>query len=134
MVETWGEGLARMIAGRVRLEGGQRDLYETVRSMMHQKVREEIAKKGIAKSHIIFLDALLKLRQICCDPRLLKMPQARKVKESAKLDRLMEIVPELVGEGRRILLFSQFTSMLDIIKFEMAKDRKSTRLNSSHRT
>ena len=109
------------IIERVRLEGGQRDLYETVRSLMHAKVRDEISKKGLAKSHIIFLDALLKLRQICCDPRLLKMTQARKVKSSAKLERLMEMIPELVGEGRRILLFSQFTSMLELIEDELGK-------------
>ncbi len=107
------------IVEHIRLEGAQRDLYETVRSLMHARVRDEIAKKGLAKSHIIFLDALLKLRQICCDPRLLKMPQARKVKGSAKLERLMEMVPELVGEGRRILLFSQFTSMLALIEAEL---------------
>ena len=107
------------IVEHIRLEGAQRDLYETVRSLMHSKVRNEIAKKGLAKSHIIFLDALLKLRQICCDPRLLKMPQARKVKRSAKLDRLMEMVPELIGDGRRILLFSQFTSMLALIEAEL---------------
>jgi superfamily II DNA or RNA helicase len=107
------------IVEHIRLEGAQRDLYETVRSLMHARVRDEIAKKGLAKSHIIFLDALLKLRQVCCDPRLLKMPQARKVKGSAKLERLMEMVPELVGEGRRILLFSQFTSMLALIEAEL---------------
>jgi superfamily II DNA or RNA helicase len=107
------------IIERVRLDGGQRDLYETVRALMHDKVRDEIAKKGLAKSHIIFLDALLKLRQICCDPRLLKMPLAKKVKSSAKLERLMEMIPELVGEGRRILVFSQFTSMLALIETEL---------------
>jgi superfamily II DNA or RNA helicase len=107
------------IVEHIRLEGAQRDLYETVRSLMHARVRDEIAKKGLAKSHIIFLDALLKLRQVCCDPRLLKMPQARKVKSSAKLERLMEMVPELVGEGRRILVFSQFTSMLALIETEL---------------
>ncbi len=107
------------IVERVRLEGAQRDLYETVRVLMHEKVRYEIARKGLAKSHIVFLDALLKLRQICCDPRLLKMPQARKVKQSAKLERLMEMIPEMVAEGRRILLFSQFTSMLELIETEL---------------
>ena len=107
------------IVERIRLEGAQRDLYETVRSVMHEKVRAEIEKKGLAKSHIVFLDALLKLRQVCCDPRLLKMPQARKVQETAKLERLMEMIPELVGEGRRILLFSQFTSMLALIEAEL---------------
>ena len=109
------------IVERISLEGGQRDLYETVRTLMHEKVRDEIAKKGLAKSHIIFLDALLKLRQVCCDPRLLKLTQARKVKGSAKLERLMEMIPELVGEGRRILLFSQFTSMLALIEDELHK-------------
>ncbi len=109
------------IIERIRLEGGQRDLYETVRALMLARVRQEIDKKGLAKSHIIFLDALLKLRQVCCDPRLLKMPQAAKVKESAKLERLMEMLPELVGEGRRILLFSQFTTMLGLIETELEK-------------
>jgi len=109
------------IVEHVRLEGAQRDLYETVRSLMHQRVREEIAKKGLAKSHIVFLDALLKLRQICCDPRLLKMPQAQKVKQSAKLERLMEMLPEMISEGRRILVFSQFTSMLALIETELRK-------------
>jgi superfamily II DNA or RNA helicase len=107
------------IVERVRLEGAQRDLYETVRVLMHEKVRHEIARKGLAKSHIVFLDALLKLRQVCCDPRLLKMPQAKKLKQSAKLERLMEMIPEMVAEGRRILVFSQFTSMLELIETEL---------------
>ena len=107
------------IVERIRLEGAQRDLYETVRSLMHEKVRQEIARKGLAKSHIVFLDALLKLRQICCDPRLLKIKDARKVKQSAKLERLLEMIPEMIGEGRKILLFSQFTSMLDLIVPEL---------------
>ncbi|HEY1243278.1 MAG TPA: DEAD/DEAH box helicase [Hyphomicrobiaceae bacterium] len=109
------------IVEHVRLEGAQRDLYETVRVLMHEKVRAEIDKKGLARSHIVFLDALLKLRQICCDPRLLKLPQARKVKGSAKLERLVEMLPELIAEGRRVLLFSQFTSMLALIEEELAK-------------
>lgn len=106
------------ILERIRLEGDQRDLYETVRALMHDKVRQEIARKGVAKSHIVFLDALLKLRQICCDPRLLKLQAARKVKQSAKLERLMEMLPDMIAEGRRILLFSQFTSMLALIEAE----------------
>lgn len=65
------------------LEGRQRELYETVRIAMDKKIRDEIAKKGLARSHITILDALLKLRQVCCDPRLLKLDGARKVKQSA---------------------------------------------------
>ena len=115
------------IIERVRLDGSQRDLYETVRVLMHEKVRHAIAQKGLAKSHIVFLDALLKLRQICCDPRLLKMPEARKVKQSAKLERLMQMIPVMVAEGRRILLFSQFTSMLELIEAELRGPRHPLR-------
>ena len=65
------------------------------------------------------LDALLKLRQVCCDPRLVKTPAAAKVKESAKLELLTSLLPELIAEGRRVLLFSQFTSMLALIEAEL---------------
>jgi superfamily II DNA or RNA helicase len=100
----------------LELAGAQRDLYETVRLAMHEKVRGELAAKGFARSHIVVLDALLKLRQVCCDPRLVKLAAARRITASAKLDHLMEMLPALVEDGRRILLFSQFTSMLDLIK------------------
>ena len=105
----------------VELSAGQRDLYEIIRVAMEQKVRDEIAAKGLARSHIVILDALLKLRQVCCDPRLVKLEKAKRVGESAKLDLLMTIVPELLSEGRRILLFSQFTSMLALIEAELTR-------------
>ncbi|KKL63374.1 hypothetical protein LCGC14_2175760, partial [marine sediment metagenome] len=54
-------------------------------------------------------------------PRLLKFDAAKKVKNSAKLEQLMEILPEMILEGRRILLFSQFTSMLRLIEDELVK-------------
>ena len=108
-----------IIVRSVGLEGGQRDLYETVRAAMDEKVRAEIAGKGFARSQIVILDALLKLRQVCCDPRLLKSPAAARVKERAKLDLLMDMLPELIDEGRRILVFSQFTTMLGLIAAEL---------------
>jgi hypothetical protein len=107
------------IVSPLELSGPQRDLYETVRLAMHEKVRQEIAAKGFARSSIVILDALLKLRQVCCDPRLVKLAAARKVSASAKLAHLMDMLPPLVEDGRRILLFSQFTSMLDLIKPEL---------------
>jgi len=94
-------------------------LYESIRLTMEQKVRQAIAEKGLARSHITILDALLKLRQTCCDPRTLPLESAKKVKESAKLDLLMEMLPELLEEGRRILLFSQFTRMIALIEAEL---------------
>ncbi|MDR5814470.1 DEAD/DEAH box helicase [Caballeronia sp. LZ033] len=103
------------IVRRVELEGPQRDLYETVRAAMQKKVRDAVAKQGVARSHILMLDALLKLRQVCCDPSLVKMPGAKKGQGSAKLALLLEMLPELIEEGRRVLVFSQFTGMLAII-------------------
>jgi SNF2 family DNA or RNA helicase len=105
----------------IELSGEQRDLYENVRLAMHAKIKKAIKQKGLAKSHIIILDALLKLRQTCCDPRLLKLEAAKSVNDSAKLAALMEMLIEMVAEGRRILLFSQFTSMLSLIEKDLAE-------------
>jgi superfamily II DNA or RNA helicase len=100
----------------VELEGGQRDLYETIRLAMHGKVLRAIGRHGLQRSRMIILDALLKLRQVCCDPRLLRLDAAKRVTQSVKLELLMTLLPEMVEEGRRILLFSQFTSMLKLIE------------------
>ncbi len=104
------------ILQRVVLAGKQRELYETVRLAMHRRVRDEIARQGLARSQIFVLDALLKLRQVCCDPRLVDSERARAVAGSAKLDMLMQLLPAMVEDGRRILLFSQFTTMLGLIE------------------
>lgn len=103
----------------VELEGAQRDLYETIRLAMHQKVQAAIKQKGVARSQIVILEALLKLRQVCCDPRLVGMNAAERVEESAKLDLLMDLLPTLIDDGSRILLFSQFTTMLGLIEEEL---------------
>lgn len=107
----------------VELSDGQRDVYETVRVAMDKKVRDEIARSGVARSQIIILDALLKLRQVCCDLRLIKMPLTAKALRagSGKLISLMEMLEELLSEGRRILIFSQFTSMLALIEEELQR-------------
>ncbi len=97
----------------------QAALYESIRLTMEKKVRDAIAKKGLSRSHITILDALLKLRQTCCDPRTLRLVEAQKVTESAKLDLLMEMLPEQLEEGRRILVFSQFTRMIALIEDEL---------------
>ncbi len=70
----------------VVFEGDQAKLYEGIRISMEKKVREVIAEKGLGRSHITILDALLKLRQVCCDPRLVPLSEAQKVKHSAKLE------------------------------------------------
>ena len=104
------------------LEGRQRDLYDSIRLSMSAKVRKAIAARGLAKSHIVVLEALLRLRQACCDPALLKLDDGVE-RPSAKLDRLMEMVLELLSEGRKIIVFSQFTSMLALIRIRLDAER-----------
>ena len=105
----------------VTLGEAQATLYEGIRLSMEKRVRDAIASQGLARSQITILDALLKLRQTCCDPRLLNIPAAARVHASAKLELLMDLVPEQLEEGRKILLFSQFTSMLALIEVELFK-------------
>lgn len=100
----------------IELHTPQKDLYETIRATMDKRVRDAIAARGIEQSQILFLDALLKLRQLCCHPSLLPDEFSNKLAISAKLDFLTELLATLLEEGRRILLFSQFTSMLAIIE------------------
>jgi len=109
------------VVRRIEISGPQRDLYETVRLAMDKKVREEIDRKGVARSQIVILEALLKLRQVCCDPRLVKAMPSKKntAAVSAKLTDLMQMVDDLLEEGRKILVFSQFTSMLGLIEEEL---------------
>jgi superfamily II DNA or RNA helicase len=113
------------ITRRVVFEGRQRDLYESLRLSLAEELRDVIAQRGIAHSGIVVLDALLKLRQVCCDPRLVKLEAARGVRESAKFELLMDMLPALLAEGRRVLLFSQFTEMLKLIAVELDRRRIS---------
>ncbi|MDP2822919.1 MAG: DEAD/DEAH box helicase [Sulfuritalea sp.] len=110
----------------VEIEGGQRDLYESLRVAFDRKLRLVLTEQGVGRSQIMIFDALLKLRQICCDPRLVKLPAAEALVKkghahSAKLATLMEMLDELLDEGRKVLLFSQFTSMLGLIELELEK-------------
>jgi SNF2 family DNA or RNA helicase len=92
---------------------------------MEKKVREAIKGKGLSRSHITILDALLKLRQVCCHPQLLKLDTAKNVHESAKLELFLELIDELHTEGRKVLVFSQFTTMLSILEGEIKKRKYS---------
>lgn len=107
------------IVRSVPLSGDQAALYESIRLSMEKKVRDAIKAQGLARSHITILDALLKLRQTCCHPKLLSLKQAETVTASAKTDLLMSLLPEMLEEGRRILIFSQFTTMLGLIEEEL---------------
>jgi SNF2 family DNA or RNA helicase len=106
----------------VALSGAQRDLYETLRLSLNEKLRQELSSLGLGRSQIMVLDALLKLRQVCCDPRLVKLDAAEAAAgESAKLDLLIDLLNLQLMEGRKVLLFSQFTSMLRLIEERLAQ-------------
>ncbi len=107
----------------IELTTAQKDLYETIRATMHKRVRDAIAARGMQQSQIVFLDALLKLRQLCCHPALLPAEFSSQLTRSAKLQYLLELLDTLIEEGRRILLFSQFTTMLDIIRQELEQKK-----------
>ena len=104
----------------IELGDSEKDLYETVRSTMDKHVRDALTAKG-QQAQMVFLSALLKLRQICCHPALvsskLQAPESQpKMETAAKFDYLTDLLATLKLENRKVLLFSQFTSVLDIIE------------------
>jgi superfamily II DNA or RNA helicase len=103
------------------LDERQRDFYDGIRLSSHRHIQEIVRQQGLARSQITILDALLKLRQACCDPRLLPLPAEDHEIPSAKLEWLSTALPELIAEGRRVLLFSQFTSMLRLIEAQVTE-------------
>jgi superfamily II DNA or RNA helicase len=104
-----------MLINAVELTGAQRELYESIRVAAHADVRQHIKARGLAGSTIAILDALLKLRQVCCDPRLVSVEAARDVAASGKLEVLLDLVSSQLADGRKILIFSQFARMLGLI-------------------
>lgn len=105
----------------VELRGSQRDLYESIRLAAHSEVRRAIRQRGLEGSQVAVLDALMKLRQVCCDPRLVNMPAAASVHRSAKCDQFFELLEAELAAGRRILVFSQFARMLALLSEESLK-------------
>ena len=103
----------------VQLQGAQRALYESVRVAADEQVRRVLARMSFAGAQITILDALLKLRQVCCDPYLVKGSKLPATMPRAKIEWLRDMLPELVAEGRRLLVFSQFTEMLALVAKEL---------------
>lgn len=100
------------------LAEGQVDLYAALAKKLKDEILQTVDEKGMAKSQMSILDALLKLRQICCHPRLLKldMPGFSTNLPSGKFDAFQDLITEAIEEGHKVLVFSQFVSMLQIIK------------------
>ena len=97
----------------------QNILYQEILANTKKEIFDTVKEKGFAKSQIHILAALMKLRQVCNHPALLLKDVNYRKYESAKLDLFMELVDEVMASNRKVLVFSQFTSMLDILAKEM---------------
>ncbi|HEY1905398.1 MAG TPA: SNF2-related protein [Myxococcaceae bacterium] len=98
------------------MDPAQAALYREVLDQSRAKVQESIQKVGFKRARVSILAALLRLRQVCNDPRLLKLPGTASLPPSAKLERFDELVDDLLAEGHRALVFSQFTEMLRLLE------------------
>jgi len=94
----------------------QANVYQTLLAESRRQVEALATEKSENKKRMLMLTALLRLRQACCDLRLLRLPNVDFEQTSGKLDLLDEFLREAMDGGHRVLIFSQFVSMLDLIK------------------
>jgi SNF2 family DNA or RNA helicase len=102
------------------LGGEQRALYEQVLEAGRREILDSVKTNGVARSRIMVLTTLLRLRQICCDPRLLKTRAP--AGPSGKVELFGELLEEVLDGGHRALVFSQFTSMLALLREQLEAD------------
>ncbi len=99
----------------------QKQLYQQVLETGRREVLDAVGANGLQKSRMIVLNALLRLRQISCDLRLLKLEFSEKNAPSGKIEMFNELLEEAVDGGHRVLVFSQFVTMLQLLKEELTK-------------
>lgn len=104
------------------LDPDQRMLYDDLREHYRSSLLGRIARDGINKSKILILEALLRLRQAALHPGLIDKAEQFNT-SSAKLEVLLEQLREVFQEGHKTLVFSQFTSMLAIVKHRLDKEK-----------
>jgi superfamily II DNA or RNA helicase len=107
----------------VPLAEAQSKLYKQILRQIRKSVLSEVEKKGISKAQIQILAALTRLRQVACDPRLMKLPDTDfTADDSGKLGALRELIDEAIDGGHRVLVFSQFVEMLNHIRAALDAD------------
>jgi SNF2 family DNA or RNA helicase len=104
------------------LTPAQQSVYEQILDAGRKEITSAVEANGLQKSRIIILNALLRLRQICCDLRLLKLENVDPANASGKVDLFRELLEEVVDGGHRVLVFSQFVSMLTLLKGHLASE------------
>ena len=97
----------------------QRNVYLAAMERLRPKVRQAMAEKGVSRGRMEVLSAITELREICCHPALILDGYEG---GSGKEEMLMEMLPGLIQGGRRMLIFSQFTSMLKLLRSRMEKE------------
>jgi SNF2 family DNA or RNA helicase len=107
----------------VDLAPDQRAIYLQVLREVRAQVMGEVERQGLAKSHLHILAGLTKLRQAACDPRLLGLPREFSHEDSGKLSAIRELIDEVESGGHKVLVFSQFVSMLKLIKDALDEDK-----------
>jgi superfamily II DNA or RNA helicase len=100
----------------------QRGVYQQLVEASRKEVLEAVGTQGIAKSRMVVLTALLRLRQVCCDLRLLKLEDIKPDNASGKLEMFSELLEEVIDGGHRVLVFSQFVGMLTLLKERLAEE------------
>lgn len=103
------------------LESEQRRLYNELREHYRNSLLGRIERDGLGKSKIQVLEALLRLRQAACHPGLID--KARSGETSAKLDMLLPQLIEVLEEDHKVLVFSQFTSLLAIVRQRLDSEK-----------
>ncbi len=101
----------------------QRAIYLQVLREVRAQVLGEVERVGVAKSQLHILAGLTKLRQAACDPRLLGLPKELGPEDSGKLSALRELVQEVEEGGHKVLIFSQFVSMLKLMASVLDQDK-----------
>lgn len=96
----------------VEMSEQQRLLYDEFLSGIRQQLIKKVSIDGVSKHRMEILEAIMRLRQICCHPLLTGSEHSS---DSAKLDTLLSDLETALSEGRKVLIYSQFTSMLALI-------------------
>jgi SNF2 family DNA or RNA helicase len=105
----------------IKLDEYQQQIYDAIHKQMTESLRDNIRYQGLNASRMHILDALTRLRQICCDPRLLPRVLSAEKISSSKMNHLLKMLDEMLAQGRKILLFSQFTSLLSLLEVELKR-------------
>jgi SNF2 family DNA or RNA helicase len=99
-----------------QLTPDQQVVYNEVLNVSRRRLTEMVAKHGFNKCRMEVLSTLMRLRQICCHLDLLKLPDLQPKFPSAKMDLFFELLDEALDGGHRVLVFSQFVTMLQILR------------------